>query len=90
MELGSAPRCGPRALPATSPSGPGPRCTRGKPVLLSNALMDAPRAGEGAKRSSSFLSASFFDSQRSLLCPPSPSSSSVASLSDCVSPPGWL
>lgn len=60
MELGSAPRCGPRALPATSPSGPGPRCTRGKPVLLSNALMDAPRAGEGAKRSSSFLSASFF------------------------------
>lgn len=29
MELGSAPRCGPRALPATSPSGPSPRCDWG-------------------------------------------------------------
>lgn len=41
MELGSAPRCGPRALPATSPSGHSLRfdwvsehCIRGKPIFL--------------------------------------------------------
>lgn len=99
MELGSAPRCGPRALPATSPSGPSPRCdwglepcTRGKPAFLPIPLIDAQRAGERAERSSSpfSLSLSLLGPQRSSLPLPAPPAPLVASLLDCVNPPGWL
>lgn len=84
MELGSAPRCGPRALPATSPSGPSPRCdwglessTRGKPAFLTIPLMVAQRARERAERSSSPFSLSLSLSSGpsvQLVAPPSPSS----------------
>lgn len=85
MELGSAPRCGPRALPATSPSGTSPRCdwglepcTRGKPSSLPIPLMDAQMAGKSIERSSSPLFSQPLSSGPSaqLFAPPSPSSSS--------------
>lgn len=81
MEWGSAPRCGPRALPATSPSGPSPRCdwglessTRGKPAFLTIPLMVAQRARESAERSSSpfSLSLSLFWALSAARCPSQP------------------
>lgn len=82
MELGSAPRCGPRALPATSPSGPSSRCnwglepcTQGKPAHPLDGRSKGRRKGRKvflplfSQPLSSGPSAQLF-------APPSPSSSS--------------
>lgn len=79
MELGSAPRHGPRAPPAASPSGPSPGCdwgwepgTRGKPNRLpvpwSQSWMDAPGAGGRGKTAFTFLASSLSWALRAALC----------------------